>query len=273
MLRAESVVVWFSLWNNFVVSYLYNHNIGCDRWSLFAKKRSKTPLVEIDDTIASELLFSSEQNVALLTKSLEKRIPALLDDLQRNGYAFTDNLLGSKICDVYRREAAGIYERNEMTVSKSTRWNAETNSVVTYDKHNVFSTQLIGGDMYYKSPRLHEYVVTLVKTVVPHVLARFPESKLSSTMASNKLAVCTGDGSYYDKHYDNSGGDDLRKLTILYYMNPGWRPELGGCFRIYKKETDGAEEIITDIEPRGDRLFMFWSDRLVHSVMPTQVLF
>ena len=35
---------------------------------------------------------------------------------------------------------------------------------------------------------------------------------------------------YYDQHYDNAGAEDMRKVTVLYYMND-WRPELGGCFR------------------------------------------
>lgn len=84
---------------------------------------------------------------------------------------------------------------------------------------------------------------------------------LSPTLASNKLAVCTGGGSSYDKHYDNSGGEDLRKLTILYYLNPDYSKEMGGEFRIHR-----SLEEVEDIQPRGDRLLIFWGDRLVHSV-------
>lgn len=52
---------------------------------------------------------------------------------------------------------------------------------------------------------------------------------LSGDEQTNKLAVCLGDGSYYDKHIDNLGGsnddsaDDLgdrRKLTALLYIQP-----------------------------------------------------
>jgi Rps23 Pro-64 3,4-dihydroxylase Tpa1-like proline 4-hydroxylase len=68
----------------------------------------------------------------------------------------------------------------------------------------------------------------------------------------------------YDKHYDNSGLADTRKVTVLYYMNQ-WRPECGGQFRIYAPS--GAK---IDIEPIADRLLVFWSDRLVHSVLPSE---
>ena len=109
-----------------------------------------------------------------------------------------------------------------------------------------------------------EYVVSTVKTIVPVLQLRFPEAHLCNQMASNKLAVCTGDGSSYDKHFDNSGVDDTRKVTIIYYLNENWRPECGGQFRIYN---DGKE--IVDINPVYDRLLVFWSDKLVHSVLPS----
>ena len=216
------------------------------------------------------------------------RAPEVVAGLRDVGWAVCDNFLGPALCQAYRDEATGFHRRQEMTVSKSTRWDAASASVVTYDKHNVYATQLVGGDMYYASPRLHEYVVALIKNLVPTVAEAFPEAALSATMASNKLAVCTGDGSSYDKHFDNSGYDDLRKLTVLLYMNPSWRPELGGCFRIYKRDHLAAgsdapppavngiagvqvgDDVCYDVEPKADRLLVFWSDRLVHSVEPSQ---
>lgn len=245
-------------------------------------------------------IATAEDNMAHVQKSVELKADEILDGLEKKGWVVLDNFLGSNVCSIYRDEAVGYFSRNEMTISKSTKWDPETNSVVTYDKYNVFATQLNGGDSYYDGPRLHEYVVSLVKSLVPIVSRKFPESCLSPTLASNKLAVCTGDGSSYDKHYDNSGGDDLRKLTVLYYLNPKWRKELGGSFRIYESAAHSVatpsessagdqlktliestatksdveikiESLITDIDPIGDRLLVFWSDRLVHSVQPSQV--
>jgi 2OG-Fe(II) oxygenase superfamily len=252
---------------------------------LCAKKSSTSSAKKSSAKLST--LSPAEENMLLVQDAAQRHVPEIVKCLSGKGWAIVDGFLGKDICKMYRQEAAGYFERNEMTISKSTRWDAETNSIVTYDKHNVYATQLVGGDMYYKGPRLHEYVVSMVKTLVPAVSDAFPEACLSTTMASNKLAVCTGDGSYYDKHYDNSGADDLRKLTVLYYMNPDWRTELGGCFRIYKKaihagdedswRQDGAiverrgDDVTIDVEPRGDRLLAFWSDQLVHSVQPSQV--
>lgn len=244
-------------------------NVGHSRSVLAMKK---------DGGRSVSTISTAEENMAHVQTSIELRVDEILTGLEQKGWVTIDNFLGEDVCCKYRNEAVGYFTRNEMSISKSTRWDSDTNSVVSYDKHNVFATQLNGGESYYDGPRLHEYVVSLVKTMVPIISKRFPEACLHPTLASNKLAVCTGDGSYYDKHYDNSGGDDLRKLTVLYYLNPKWRKDMGGCFRIYGSEessdSDSAvatSEGIVDIDPRGDRLLVFWSDRLVHSVQPSQV--
>jgi 2OG-Fe(II) oxygenase superfamily len=249
---------------------------GITRSALFATKRRM-----------SSSISTAEDNMAHVQNSVEKRADEIIRGLQSKGWVVIDNFLGADVCSNYRTEAVGYFTRNEMTISKSTRWDLETSSVVTYDKHNVYATQLNGGDSYYDGPRLHEYVVSVVKSLVPIVSNIFPDACLNPVLASNKLAVCTGDGSHYDKHYDNSGGDDLRKLTVLYYLNPKWRADMGGSFRIYESinptvvsesgVTDNAkseiekEIVTTDIEPIGDRLLVFWSDRLVHSVQPSEV--
>lgn len=209
---------------------------------------------------------------------------SLVHDLKRQGFALVDGFLGTKTCEMYRNEAESLLKRGYMDISQSTKWDNDSNSIITYDKHNVYSMQLLGGKLYETAPRLHEYVVSLIRALEPHVSDSFPEARLSSTLASNKLAVCLGDSSSYDRHFDSTGSDDLRKLTVLYYMNPNWTPELGGQFRIYHSESNGIGENrgsddrgtveggvldCTDIEPKGDRLLVFWSDRVEHSVLPS----
>lgn len=201
---------------------------------------------------------------------------AVVPQLRAQGYAVVDGFLGDSLMLALRREAEALYTGGKMDVSQSTRFCSETNQVVTYDKRNVFSAQMQGGDAYYESPRLHEYVLATVRAIHPWISEAFPEAHLSPQLASNKLAVCVGDGSSYDKHYDNSGESDLRKLTVLLYLNPDWRPELGGQFRIFSFDQaapgkdsaagDHTKPSHTDIDPIGDRLLVFWSDKCVHSV-------
>lgn len=225
---------------------------------------------------------SSASHMNIISGQAKKHANVILKGLEAKGWTVVDNFLGIDIFMTMRVEAENLYEDGWFSISQSTRWDTSKNSSVTYDKHNVYSMQLDGGAQYFAAPHLHEYLVSVTKTLQPIIAEKFPAATLSDSLVSNKLAVCTGDGSSYDKHYDNSGLDDTRKVTVLYYMN-NWRPEMGGCFRIHNSVPDvkinselgidltsaNTNDIsdVVDIEPHGDRLLVFWSDRLVHSVL------
>ena len=240
--------------------------------------------------IPSQVRVSEEDldmntNLKHVADCVHNASPQITSELRKRGYAIIDNFLGEDFANIYRNECEKCYERGEMVLSQSTRWDSSSSSVLIYDKKNVLSTQLNGGEQYDKSPRLHEYIVALIQSIAPAINERFPQAKLNPQLATNKLAVCLGDGSCYDKHFDNGGNDDLRKLTVLLYLNPSWREELGGHFRMYLPDDyedteNDSKEIRTDmdgfyyrdIEPKHDRLLVFWSDRSVHSVLETKVI-
>jgi Rps23 Pro-64 3,4-dihydroxylase Tpa1-like proline 4-hydroxylase len=200
--------------------------------------------------------------LSLVQTRVQAVAPRLAADLSSpNAISVIDEFLGKESLLALRQEAEAQRRAQRMSFSKSTRYDPVQKRVVEYQKHNVESMQVAGGNRYDEAPLLTEYVVGLVGALHANLHPVFPHAALSPSLASNKLAVCTGNGSSYDKHYDNSGGEDLRKLTALYYLNPGWSPEQGGCFRVFKSL---AEHV--DVAPRGDRLVCFWSDRVVHSV-------
>ena len=60
-----------------------------------------------------------------------------------------------------------------MRPGQSTRWNADKHEVETYDKTNVLTAQVQGGENYLKSPRLVEYIVEVTK-VLPVNQSVFP---------------------------------------------------------------------------------------------------
>ena len=214
---------------------------------------------------SSSSALTTEETFQVVERAVQQHSSSMIEGLKSKGYAVIDSFLPlATLPSAMRLEAAHLYASNHMTLSQSTRYDPKTSSVIAYNKHNVYSLQLPGGELYYSSPRLHEYCVAMVKSVVPVLSSAFPESNLCPVFVSNKLAVCIGEGSAYDKHYDNSGLDDRRKITILIYLNPSWTKEQGGCFRIYH-----SLEEYTDIEPIMNRVLIFWSDRLVHSVQPS----
>eukprot|EP00579_Thalassiosira_antarctica_P019315 CAMPEP_0201967994 /NCGR_PEP_ID=MMETSP0904-20121228/12528_1 /ASSEMBLY_ACC=CAM_ASM_000553 /TAXON_ID=420261 /ORGANISM="Thalassiosira antarctica, Strain CCMP982" /LENGTH=331 /DNA_ID=CAMNT_0048515583 /DNA_START=147 /DNA_END=1140 /DNA_ORIENTATION=+ len=205
-------------------------------------------------------------------------------DFDPNAIAVVDNFLGKELITAMRAEAESLLPN--LVPSKSTRWDEETQTVVPYEKKGVSSTQIEGGAQgYEKSPRLVEYIVTLTNHLSHKLNQILPDAyHLSGEEQTNKLAVCLGDGSYYDKHIDNLGGTsdagDRRKLTALLYIQPpgshDGQPSYpnesvdddprGGYFRAYDVP---EEDAVTAIAPRGDRLILFWSDSLVHDVSPS----
>ena len=132
-------------------------------------------------------------------KAVKKASPAILKGLESKGWAVVDNFFADASYKTMRAEAVNYFKEGDMTLSQSTRWDPEIKTTVVYNKHNVFSMQLSGGDSYYRGPRLHEYIVGMIRSLAPVLQDRFPEAMISPTMASNKLAVCTGEGSAYDK--------------------------------------------------------------------------
>ena len=89
------------------------------------------------------------------------------DDLLRQGWACVDNFMGADVCNSMRLEADTLMkvtttttfcahvtlsrpsplQSGAMKTSKSTKWDASTGYHVTYDKHNVLSTEMLGGEM------------------------------------------------------------------------------------------------------------------------------
>jgi len=71
-------------------------------------------------------------------------------------------------------------------------------------------------------------------------------------------------GAAYARHFDRLVGSDVRAISTALYLNDDWRPEHGGCLRIY---TGGGRS--EDVMPLGGRLVAFQSDRFEHEVLPS----
>ncbi|KAJ1554336.1 N-acetylglucosaminyltransferase [Nowakowskiella sp. JEL0078] len=78
-----------------------------------------------------------------------------------------------------------------------------------------------------------------------------------------QLAYFPGKGAQYTAHRDCSPLNPERRLTMLFYVNPSWKPGDGGELRLHP-----AGSHAVDIEPLANRLLIFRCD-LLHQVLPT----
>ena len=72
-------------------------------------------------------------------------------------------------------------------------------------------------------------------------------------------------GSHYSRHLDQFQHRNNRQITVLIYLNKGWKKGDGGELRIYK---DSGALLI---EPIARRLLLFKSDKVEHEVLVTHV--
>ena len=239
----------------------------------------KTPCV------VSDKAEDAGDRMDAISAAIQRHRDSIVTQLRDRGLFVVDGLLGEEVCQHMRLEAELLHRKSCMVPSQSTRWDDEAQALRPYNKHHVLSMQIQGGhEQYGMAPRLVEYTVEVTQTLAPLISGAFSEAPLNASVQTNKLAVCLGGGSAYDRHVDNQGGGDRRKLTVLYYLNPtsGWKEDsLGGAFRaldvpllgedVESRAKDCARcEPSLDIAPIGDRLIGFWSDRLVHEVRPSQ---
>jgi len=52
----------------------------------------------------------------------------------------------------------------------------------------------------------------------------------------------------------------------VYYLNPNWEPSHGGQLRAFAGNNDQTP--YWDVAPVGDSLILFWSQSLLHEVLP-----
>ncbi len=72
-------------------------------------------------------------------------------------------------------------------------------------------------------------------------------------------------GSFYKRHLDQFKTRNNRLISMIIYLNEGWKPGDGGELKIYKEP--GA----LVVEPIAKRCVLFKSDTVPHEVLKTQV--
>lgn len=114
-------------------------------------------------------------------------------------------------------------------------------------------------------PRIANVYEKCIPILERKMIQLLPELKLYNGDTSLKVQVVDGNKGAFPYHYDSPGGaKDSRRLSCLLYLNQNWKPEDGGILRLQPFLKPAV-----DIEPIMDRLVIFYSERLLHRVLPS----
>jgi SM-20-related protein len=73
-------------------------------------------------------------------------------------------------------------------------------------------------------------------------------------------------GAFYKTHLDRFRDDDLRMVSVVFYLNTAWPSDGGGELVLYGADGSGAVE--ARVAPTAGTMACFLSDRFPHEVLP-----
>ena len=185
------------------------------------------------------------------------------EHLQTHGFAVVDEFLGLGWASAILTEMQWLQSRGLMLPNQIRVLDPE-GCPFNVTKPNIYEVDLHLEEIRQKVPEINE-LFWETHTLAKHLNSLLPRLQLIETPAKHtlKLQCNTGKGACFPVHYDNPGAPDKRRVSALLYLNPDWEPSDGGqlwvCPFLGKSAT---------IEPRMDRLVLFFSETMLHRVMP-----
>ena len=184
------------------------------------------------------------------------------EGLRRDGMGVVvlPGFVDSASAGALRAESEGLWDKGRFEPSYSEVIDGESGEATRHYKPGVHSLELAGDELE-EAPLLLHYTAAVVQTlpqVCDHFFADAEGIRIGTAQYGTKLAIAVGGGSKSPRHVDNVGppSDDLRKLTVILYLNPGWggafAAEHGGELRLW-----GRDGVVEDVPPDVSVLCLF----------------
>jgi SM-20-related protein len=182
-----------------------------------------------------------------------KLLDAVADSLVLNSYAIIDNFLSDEEAlnclevlkdnkEKGKFKKAGIGTSNQFQVNNSIRGD----EIKWLDENNLSAANKVYLDQIGAMMRYFNQTLFLSLKDFECHFAHYPA------------------GAFYKRHLDLLQLSDHRKLSFVFYLNPGWQKGDGGELLLYLNENK-IERTVT-IEPLLGRLVVFRSEILEHEV-------
>ena len=194
----------------------------------------------------------------------EQLTPDRLATLASRGWVAIDGFFGSPWSSALLDELRAVRSRGDL-VRNRTQFGLPDGRVLVTQKPHIYEADLHDGGVRAKLPELG--ALFRGDDLVDALNAARPALRLTRGVNGKtiKLQYNAGSGACFPVHYDNPGKPNKRKLTLLVYLNEGWRDGDGGELQLLP-----FMDAPVVLAPSMDRLVVFESERILHRVLPAR---
>ncbi|XP_061914532.1 egl nine homolog 1 isoform X1 [Entelurus aequoreus] len=177
--------------------------------------------------------------------------------MNKHGICVVDNFLGVDVGLGILEDVKALHKTGRFTDGQVVSQKSDSTKDIRGDKITWVDGKEAGCEKI-------RFLTTRMDDVIRHCNAKLGDYSINGRTKA-MVACYPGNGTGYVRHVDNPNGDG-RCVTCIYYLNKDWNAkEHGGLLRIFPE----GKAQFADIEPRFDRLLLFWSDRRnPHEVQP-----
>ncbi|CAD5225371.1 unnamed protein product [Bursaphelenchus okinawaensis] len=221
----------------------------------------KTTLQDHMKSLASSgLALNKHKAIAFRLRYIAEHV---IRSLNEYGWAVVDNFMGKTHCQYTYKEIEQLYNRGLFKEGQL----MEDKDEPQVNTKDIRSDKIYWFDSSENKARdavTIRLLVSMIDSVIVHFQNRIPPYQIAGRSRA-MIACYPGNGTRYVKHVDNPIKDG-RCITSIYYCNDDWvLSDHGGTLRLYPE----TSRVPMDIDPQGDRLVFFWSDRRnPHEVLP-----
>ncbi|XP_030234092.1 egl nine homolog 1 isoform X1 [Gadus morhua] len=177
--------------------------------------------------------------------------------MNKNGICVVDNFLGAETGVCILQDVKALHQTGRFTDGQLVSQKSDSTKDIRGDKITWIDGQEKGCEKI-------RFLMSRMDDLVRHCNGKLGNYTINGRTKA-MVACYPGNGTGYVRHVDNPNGDG-RCVTCIYYLNKDWDvKEQGGLLRIFPE----GKTQFADIEPKFDRLLLFWSDRRnPHEVQP-----
>ncbi|XP_056147357.1 egl nine homolog 1 isoform X1 [Lampris incognitus] len=181
----------------------------------------------------------------------------IVPSMNKHGICVVDNFLGTETGMCVLEDVAALHKTGKFTDGQLVSQKSDSTKDIRGDQIAWIEGREPGCEKIL-------FLMSRMDDLVRHCNGKLGNYTINGRTKA-MVACYPGNGTGYVRHVDNPNGDG-RCVTCIYYLNRDWdAKEHGGLLRIFPE----GKAQFADIEPKFDRLLLFWSDRRnPHEVQP-----